>query len=238
MLIILNHLDQHLLAVLDQVVGLLPVKVEVAEPGALEVAELAVEGFELVVDTGDVCLQSDGAVKGPVTLIALERLLRVPDGDVTLEVHPGTEGHVALPAAEDLARVVPQNVHPQLTAVLIDLATLSAQMTGVRDRVNQLMVYLQVLLSLEEAVAELTRESIDVRAVHLDHVVLQSPVAGEVGATLRADQGLDVMPRRDLLELRLFRVLLVEALQVTCQERGTAVVENLFAVRTSDQVLW
>ena len=138
-------------------------------------------------------------------MIALERLLRVPDGDVTLEVHPGTEGHVALPAAEDLARVVPQNVHPQLTAVLIDLATLSAQMTGVRDRVNQLMVYLQVLLSLEEAAAELTRESIDVRAVHLNHVVLQSPVAGEVGATLRADQGLDVMPRRDLLELRLFK---------------------------------
>ena len=96
MLPILDHVDQHLLAELGQVVGLPPVKVEVTESGTLEVADLAVERFDLVVDAEDVLLEARLEVEGFVAMIALQGLLGVLVGDVTLESQPGVEGQTTL----------------------------------------------------------------------------------------------------------------------------------------------
>ena len=96
MLVILDHVEQHLLAVLGQVVGLPPVKVEVTESGTLEVADLAVERFDLVVDAEDVLLEARLEVEGFVAMIALQGLLGVLVGDVTLESQPGVEGQTTL----------------------------------------------------------------------------------------------------------------------------------------------
>ena len=228
----LHHADQHRLGN-PRLAVCLPVHVEIAESGASEHTNLAVERFELLMNIADVLLQRHRRVEVFLTLITLLCLLpdSVPPLDMFSEVLPAPEHGLTVPADELLVGVVPLEVEDQVPLAVEDLAALDTEVILGCVLVNLPPVVLQSSPALETLPADLAGQSIDMTAVDLHRVVLQGSVAEEVLSAGGADVLGDSDSADDVLVDLIVSLLRVGVLEVGQEEQRVLVVD-LSAERT------
>ena len=187
MLIILHHVNQHRLGDLGFVVGF-SVSIEVTEPGTFECADLAVEGFQALMNI-PMFLQLLPGVELLLALLALLRLdpLGVLPIDVAVKVLPAAEDCPTVAAGKLSVGVVPLGVKNEITFTIEGFSTLSTQMTLGSFLVGLLDVIVPGDPTLETLPTHFAGHCIHMASMNLHRVELQGSVGEEVFATAGAD---------------------------------------------------
>ena len=185
MSIILDHFYQHLASDVGFTVSLPPVFVEIPQPGTLQLTDLTVPGFDLLVDVTHVVPQRVDVVELELALSALLDLLSlgVISPDVTQEILLGRQRLTALLTGELLVTVMSLDVIYQVRLVLQYLAAVNTEVFPEGVLVKVSLVLGQSVEILEELAALITVDGVGVGVVCSHHVVLQRGVAGEVSPT-------------------------------------------------------
>ena len=129
MQIILDHFYQHLAGDIFFTVSLPPVFIEIPKPGTLQLADLTMPGFDLLVDVAHVVPQRVDVVELELALSALLDLLPlgVVPPDVTQEILLGRQGLAALLAGKLLVAVMSLDMVDQVRLVLQYLAAVNTE---------------------------------------------------------------------------------------------------------------